>query len=171
MYAELGARPGSRRSRPRRTRCSATISTTDSAGAGPFAYLYIPNPQTGNFAFDNYQQPSSLVGNLQVSYDVSPMIRLTIARREPLPRCFGGSPAPWTAANPPSNVICGYAPAAGTLNSTLYPANFYNGTGINDFAANKARTPLHAELLAGGAQQRRDRRPAVRRSTSTSTHK
>ena len=31
--------------------------------------------------------------------------------------------------------------AGGPLNSTIYPANFYNGTGINDFKANGARTP------------------------------
>jgi hypothetical protein len=39
-------------------------------------------------------------------------------------------------------VVCGYAPAGGVLNSTLYPANFYNGTGIGDRAANKATTPF-----------------------------
>ena len=46
--------------------------------------------------------------------------------------CFGGSRQPWTSANPPSYAICGYAPAGGPLNSTVYPSNFYNGTGIND---------------------------------------
>ncbi len=53
------------------------------------------------------------------------------------------------AANPPSNVVCGYGAAGGTLNTTLYPSNFYNGTGINDFKANGARTPFTAELPAG----------------------
>ncbi len=44
-------------------------------------------------------------------------------------------------------MICGYSPAGGTLNSTLYPTNFYNGTGIGDFAANKARTPFTQSYL------------------------
>ena len=58
------------------------------AGEGPFGYLYVPNPQTGSFAFDNYQQPSSLVGNLQVSYDLTPT-QAEAARCEPLPHVFG----------------------------------------------------------------------------------
>ncbi len=110
-------------------------------GLGQFGYLYIPNPQTGSFLFGNYEQPSSIVGNLQVAYDVSPRIRLTVLGANLFHTCFGGTPAAWTAAAPPSPVFCGYAPAGGPLNSTIYPANFYNGTGINDFKANGARTP------------------------------
>ncbi|MGA9017762.1 MAG: TonB-dependent receptor [Candidatus Cybelea sp.] len=111
-------------------------------GLGQFGYFYIPDPQTGSFLFDNYQQPSSIVGNLQVAYDVSPTIRVSLLGANLFHSCFGGSSAPWTAANPPSNVVCGYLPAGGVLNSTLYPANFYNGTGIGDRAANKATTPF-----------------------------
>ncbi|MFY9719709.1 MAG: hypothetical protein WAK16_08690, partial [Candidatus Cybelea sp.] len=121
-----------------------------SAGTGPFTYLYAPNPQTGNFAFDNYQQPSSLVGNLQVSYDVSPMVRLTLLGANLFHTCFGGFAAAWTAANPPSNTVCGYDPAGGTINSTLYPSNFYNGTGIGDRAANKASTPFTYSYTPSG---------------------
>ena len=112
-----------------------------SPGYGPFTYLYIPNPQTGNFLFDNYEQPSSIVANLQITYDVSPRVRLTILGANLFHECFGGTSAPWTAAFPPGGVVCGYTPAGGSLNSTVYPANFYNGTGINDYAANKATTP------------------------------
>jgi hypothetical protein len=110
-------------------------------GLGQFGYFYIPDPQTGNFAFDNMQQPSSLVGNLQVSYDLSSAIKLSLLGAGLFHTCFGGTSEPWTAANPPSNVVCGYLPAGGVLNSTIYPANFYNGTGIGDRAANKATTP------------------------------
>jgi hypothetical protein len=116
--------------------------TMNGLGLGQFAYFYIPDPQTGSFYYDNLQQPSSLVGNLQISYDVSPRIKLTILGASLFHACFGGAAEPWTAANPPSNVTCGYGPAGGAFNSTLYPANFYNGTSINDFAANKARTPF-----------------------------
>jgi hypothetical protein len=125
--------------------------TTTGPGLGLFSYLYVPNPQTGSFLFDNYQQPSSLVGNLQVSYDVSPRIKLTALGAALFHTCFGGSTAPWTAANAPSNVICGYAAAGGSLNSTLYPSNFYNGTGINDFKANGARTPWQQSYLPASA--------------------
>jgi hypothetical protein len=111
-------------------------------GLGPFGYLYIPDPQTGSFLFDNYQQPSSIVGNLQIAYDVSPTIRITLLGANLFHSCFGGTTAPWTTANPPSNVVCGYSPAGGNFNSSLYPANFYNGTGIGDRAANHATTPF-----------------------------
>ncbi len=116
--------------------------TTVAAGLGQFGYLYIPNPQTGTFAFDNYQNPSSIVGNLQLTYDVSPRIKLTVLGANLFHSCFGGSSTPWSSYYAPSNVVCGYTPAGGPLNSTIYPANFYNGTGINDFKANGARTPF-----------------------------
>lgn len=106
------------------------------AGVGPFAYLYIPNPQTGSFLFDNYEQPSSLVGNLQVSYDVSPRLRLVALGTTLFHACFGGTPAPWTAAYPPGYVICGYSPDG------RYPSNYYNGSSISDYKANGARTPF-----------------------------
>ncbi len=108
----------------------------------PGTYFYIPNPQTGTFAFDNYQQPSSIVGNLQVSYDLSPKIKLVVLGANLFHTCFGGTAEPWTAVNSPSYAICGYSPAGGVLNSTLYPSNFYNGTGIGDYKANGARTPF-----------------------------
>jgi len=115
--------------------------TTTSPGTGAFTYLYVPNPQTGSFAFGTYEQPDQIVGNLQISYDISPRIKLTILGTSLFHECFGGTSEPWTTFAPPSYAVCGYAPAGGSLNSTIYPSNFYNGTGINDFAANKARTP------------------------------
>jgi hypothetical protein len=105
-------------------------------GLGQFSYLYVPNPQTGSFLFDNVEQPNSIVGNLQVAYDVSPRIRLSVTGGGLFRACFGGTPEPWTAAFPPSNVYCGYSPSGGSLNSTIYPSNFYNGTSINDVKAN-----------------------------------
>ncbi|HEY2475116.1 MAG TPA: TonB-dependent receptor [Candidatus Cybelea sp.] len=115
--------------------------TTTSAGSGPFVNLYIPDPQTGSFGFGSYQNPNFLVGNLQIEYDLTPKIRLSLLGANLFHACFGGSSEPWTSANPPGANTCGYVPAGSGLNSTLYPSNFYNGTGINDFAANKARTP------------------------------
>ncbi len=121
--------------------------TANAPGLGTFSFLYVPDPQVGSFLFTNYQNPSSIFGNLQVSYDVSPRIKLTVLGVSLFHACFGGSAAPWTSANPPGNVICGYLPAGGSLNSTLYPSNFYNGTGINDVKANGARTPFTQSYL------------------------
>ena len=121
--------------------------TTTSGGLGAFGFLYVPNPQTGSFLFDNFQQPSSIVGNLQLSYDASPRIRLTVLGTSLFHTCFGGTAAAWTAANPPGAAVCGYLPSGGLLNNTLYPSNFYNGTSINDFRANGARTPFQQSYL------------------------
>ncbi|MBV8066565.1 MAG: TonB-dependent receptor, partial [Candidatus Eremiobacteraeota bacterium] len=118
--------------------------TTVALGYGPEGYLYVPNPQTGTFAFDNYQNPSLFVGNLQITYDVSPRIRLTVLGANLFHACFWGSAEPWTAANPPGASVCGYTPAGGALNSTIYPSNFYNGTSIYDYAANKVH-PLYTQ--------------------------
>ncbi|HTA53919.1 MAG TPA: TonB-dependent receptor [Candidatus Acidoferrales bacterium] len=119
-------------------------------GLGQFGYLYIPDPQTGTFLFDNYQNPSSIVGNLQVAYDVNPTVRISLLGANLFHSCFGGTAAPWTSANPPSNVICGYSPAGGNFNTSLYPSNFYNGTGIGDRAANKAITPFTQSYQPSG---------------------
>jgi hypothetical protein len=118
---------------------------TTSIGTGVLGYLYIPDPQTGHFSgLGSYQNPSLIVGNLQVAYDVSPRIRLTVLGANLFHTCFGGSSEPWTQANPPGSAVCGYTAAGGPFNSTVYPANFYNGTGINDFAANKVH-PLYTQ--------------------------
>ena len=45
---------------------SAPIDYFTQSGGPSYVYLYIPNPQTGSFLYDNYEQPSSIVGNLQV---------------------------------------------------------------------------------------------------------
>ncbi len=123
------------------------LDTEPEPGVSTFAYLYIPDPQVGTFLFDNYQQPSSLVGNLQMSYDVTPHLRLLLMGTTLFHACFGGTRTPWTAVYPAGNAICGYSPAGGSLNSGLYPSNFYNGTGINDYKANGARTPWTQSYL------------------------
>jgi hypothetical protein len=104
---------------------------------GPIGYLYIPNPQTGAFsAMGSYENPSLVTGNLQATYEVNPKIKLTVTGTNLFHMCFAGTPTPWSANYGPSPNVCGYTPAGGILNSTLYPANFYNGKGINDTKAN-----------------------------------
>ena len=118
------------------------LMTNGAPGLSQYGYLYIPNPQTGTFSgLGSYQNPTLLTGNLQVTYEASPRLTVTLTGANLFHSCFGGSAEPWTAANPPGPNICGYAGAGSALNSTIYPANFYNGTGINDFAANKFHTP------------------------------
>lgn len=82
------------------------------AGAAGFdamncnAVITIPNPYTGNFdqpgAFVN---PSQLMMNMQISYDVSPSVTLVGTLANIVNRCFGGSKAAWTVSD--SNV-CSY---------------------------------------------------------------
>ncbi len=116
--------------------------TVTAPGLGPLGYFYIPNPQTGHFAgIDSYENPSMLTGNLQISYDVSPKLRVTLTGTNLFHSCFGGSAEPWTAAYQPSPTVCGYTAAGGVLNSTIYPGNFYNGKGITDVKANGSTTP------------------------------
>ncbi|MBV8284263.1 MAG: hypothetical protein JO175_06405, partial [Candidatus Eremiobacteraeota bacterium] len=73
---------------------------------------------------------------LQVSYDVSPKIKVTFTGSNLFRYCFGGTPTPWSAVYGPSPSVCSYGAAGGVLNSSLYPANFYNGKGIGDTKAN-----------------------------------
>jgi Carboxypeptidase regulatory-like domain len=106
-------------------------------GLGPLGYLYTPNFQTGSFsAIGSYEAPAILTGNMQLSYDVSPKVKLTVTGTSLFRSCFGGTPEPWTAANPPAPWVCGYGPAGGFLNSSLYAGNFYNGKSIYDAKAN-----------------------------------
>ncbi len=118
------------------------LSTT-APGLGQFGYLYVPDPQTGHFsALGSYENPSLITGNVQITYDVSPKVTLTGTFTNIFHTCFGGSSEPWTSAFAPGANTCGYLPAGGVLNSTIYPSNFYNGTGIGDRAANKVVTPF-----------------------------
>ena len=110
---------------------------------GPLGYLYIPNPQTGVFsALGSYEQPSLITGNLMVTYEATPRMTVTLTGTNLFHSCFGGSSEPWTQAYGPPPNVCGYSAAGGAFNSSIYPSNFYNGTGINDKAANKFTTPF-----------------------------
>jgi hypothetical protein len=117
--------------------------TLQAAGFGPLGNFYIPNPQTGHFSgIGSYENPSLITGNLAITYDVTPKMTLALTGTNLFHTCFGGTAEPWTTAFPPGPNACGYLAAGGVLNSTIYPANFYNGTGINDKAANKFTTPF-----------------------------
>ncbi len=99
--------------------------------ATPTGNLYIPNPQTGTFdSFGQFRQPWQFNMGLSLHYDISPRVSATAIVANLVNACFGGSATPWSAANPPSQYVCGYSP------NPFYIANFYNGTSPNDRTAN-----------------------------------
>ncbi len=102
-------------------------------GAAPnWTYLYVPNPQTGNFtSYGQYTQPTIAMANLQVSYDVSPKVTLQLTASDLWHTCFGGSSAPWTAFAAPNATNCGYY-----SNGFYNGAGWYNGASPFDSAAN-----------------------------------
>jgi hypothetical protein len=119
--------------------------TANSPGQGLLGYLYIPDPQTGFFASPGqFQNPSVITANLQLTYDVSPRIKLTVLGANLFHSCFGGTSEPWTSANAPGYAVCGYAAAGGPFNTTIYPSNFYNGTSMFDKKANGV-SPLYTQ--------------------------
>jgi hypothetical protein len=118
----------------------SAIAATDSLQADytscglantPTGVLYVPNPQTGTFdRFGQYAQPYQLSFNLGVGYDISSRMKLSLTLANVVNRCFGGSRTPWSAAYPPSSVVCAYQA------NPVYVSNFYNGTSPNDIGAN-----------------------------------
>jgi hypothetical protein len=113
------------------------VNSLVAPGLGPEGFFYIPNPQTGIFsAIGSYENPSLLTGNLQLTYDVNPKIKLTVTGSSLFRMCFGGTPTPWSAVYGPAPTVCSYTPAGGVLNTSLYPSNFYNGKSIGDAKAN-----------------------------------
>ena len=106
----------------------------------PGGGLAIPNPYTGSFdGIQSYRQPSKLNVNVQMSYDLTPKAKATLVLANVLNHCYGGTNTPWTSAFPPNQNACGYT--AGSSNGQ-YAANFVQGTGFNDVAANGVATPV-----------------------------
>ena len=108
--------------------------------ASPLGQFYVPNPQTGSFSqIGEFRNPSMLLGNVQLGYDVSPKIRAVVTLANVFHTCFGGTKEPWTSAYAPGSVYCGYFSnqgnyVGGTFNGV--PAGWYNGASPNDTAAN-----------------------------------
>ena len=83
-----------------------------------------PNPFTGNF--DNlgaFRAPNQLLMHMQISYDVSPRVALTLNLANIVNQCSGGTSMPWTHLA--SNKVCGYTlPGYGA--PLAYGSNIYN---------------------------------------------
>ena len=117
-------------------------SVTQPAFSNAAGVLYIPNPQTGTFAIPGaFRNPSLLTGNIGLTYDVSPRLRLALTATNIFHTCFGGSKEPWTSLYPPGQNVCGYFPSGG------YASNFYNGTSASDVTAN-GNTPYPWQLAS-----------------------
>jgi hypothetical protein len=83
----------------------------------------IPNPFTGVFdPIGAFTEPNELVGNLQLSYDVSPRIQLVGQLTNIVNYCWGGTKQPWTFAD---GNICSYS----NLQGTVYPVAPYGTPG------------------------------------------
>ena len=103
-------------------------------------------------------EPESVVGNLQITYDLSPRIKLTVLGAESLPHLLRRVVGAVDGGFRREQRVCGYFAAGGSLNSTIYPSNFYNGTGINDLAANGVSSADPQSYTPAVTTARRDRR-------------
>ena len=121
---------------------SATVASNDprypygNAGGGAFDATNcggtpIPDPYTGRFdGLGAFLQPNQLIGNLQVSYEVSPKITLVGTFANVVSTCWGGSKAAWTLAD---HNVCSYN-ILNTGGQAVPVGNFYNPPAtIGDF--------------------------------------
>jgi hypothetical protein len=125
-----------------------TVSSTDPryiggtggvAGGSAFdattcgALIAIPDQFTNNH-FDNIAQfvaPSQLLGNVLMTYDISPKLSLQLTFANVFNSCFGGTKTAWTQAFGGRHGACSYTGTASAF--VINPVgNFYNpGTPLN----------------------------------------
>jgi hypothetical protein len=106
---------------------NAQCAYTSVIGQGNTAtgLLYIPNPETGSFdSIGQYHNPNIMVGNIALTYDLSPRISVNLTVANVFHTCFGGSKEPWTTAYPPSSNICSYGA------NSFYVSNYQFGAGF-----------------------------------------
>jgi hypothetical protein len=135
------------------------------AGGGPFnadgphcaATISIPDPYTGQFdAIGAFREPAQLLGHLQIGYELSPRVSLTLTLANLLQTCFGGQHTAFTYywSNQTclyTNLIGGpttppvgnaYNPGANVQTFLRYPYEPYFGT-YND-QTSSLNTPFNA---------------------------
>ena len=121
------------------------------------ATLSIPDPYTGQFdAIGAFREPAQLLGHLQIGYDLTPRVSLSLTLANLLQTCFGGQHTPFTYywSNQTclyTNLIGGpttppvgnaYNPGANVQTFLRYPYEPYFGT-YND-QTNSQNTPFNA---------------------------
>lgn len=137
------------------------------SGGGPFnangphcaATISIPDPYTGQFdAIGAFREPAQLLGHLQIGYELSPRVSLTLTLANLLQTCFGGQHTAFTYywSNQTclyTNLIGGpttppvgnaYNPGANVQTFLRYPYEPYFGT-YND-QTSSLNTPFNAFL-------------------------
>ncbi len=88
------------------------------------AALSVPDPYTGQFdALGAFREPAQLLGHLQMTYDATPRIRLTVTLANLLQTCFGGQTTGFTYLQ--GNNVCLYTNLVGGP-STPPVGNAYN---------------------------------------------
>ena len=110
------------------------------AGGGPFnadhsgcaATLSIPDPYTGQFdAIGAFREPAQLLGHLQIGYELSSRVSLSVTLANLLQTCFGGQHTAFTYYW--SNQTCTYTNLVGGP-STPPVGNAYNpGANVQTF--------------------------------------
>ena len=110
------------------------------SGGGPFnadrsgcaATLSIPDPYTGQFdAIGAFREPAQLLGHLQIGYELSSRVSLSVTLANLLQTCFGGQHTAFTYYW--SNQTCTYTNLAGGP-STPPVGNAYNpGANVQTF--------------------------------------
>ncbi|MDP9017750.1 MAG: TonB-dependent receptor, partial [Candidatus Eremiobacteraeota bacterium] len=104
----------------------------------PFGILYVPDPARADHQFTGigqYRQPTLVTGNMAISYEMSKKVTAQLTLTNIFHNCFGGSKTSSTAQYPAGSNVCGYGA------NGAYVANFYNGTGPLDAAANGIAAP------------------------------
>jgi hypothetical protein len=86
--------------------CTALAGTTRYDATTCAGTIVIPNLYTGQFdPLGSFTQPNEILGNLQLSYDVSPKITLVGTLANLFNSCWGGTSEPWTVSN---GKVCSY---------------------------------------------------------------
>jgi len=124
---------------PRYPYGSAGGQAFDASTCGTLAA--IPNAFSRSFdALGSFVQPNQLIGNVQVSYEVSPKLTLVGTFANIVNRCWGGTSAQWTLTDPN---VCSYGLTAGGLEGAV--GNVYNP---GDTLERGATYPYAAQLGA-----------------------
>lgn len=121
--AGCGALPGSAAGDPR--------YPYGSSGGSPYnahtcasAGLSIPDPYTGQFdPIGGFREPAQLLGHLQIAYEATPRVRLTVTLANLLQTCFGGQTTGFTYLQ--GSNVCLYTNLVGGP-STPPVGNAYN---------------------------------------------
>ncbi len=129
------------------TQIPSTTPSTPGVSCGSGGALFLPDPYNGN-RFDNlgsYKQPSQLTMNLQLSYDLTPAVSVTLSAVNVIDKCFQrgyawDNPTTCVYSTLPSNILApvgnffgttpGGLPAGGPTQLAYPYGTFFNITEV-----------------------------------------